>query len=350
MRLGSGGFVYNGRRHSLIGETITTYPGGVATVSENRRFVYEGNQIVLQFDRTDGNAMAASDLSHRYLWGPAVDQLMADEQVSNSGLVVWALTDNENTVRDLAVYNSQTNTTTIVNHQVFSAYGQMVGQTNPSSLPTADCLFGYTGRPFDAATGLQNNDNRWYDAVTGRWLSQDPVEAGTNFYCYCGNEPTNAVDPSGLVTATVVTNNTTKTDASDWYWGGMTFGLYYFNVSSTDDMISRLEHDHAPGTITILNISGHGYGSAGVNYASSPAFYADNLTDEQVRRLQKLLAPDAVVNLYSCDSGNGPTQKLANKLNRVVWALLGLWTAAMFGSPVGTPGIGVGGTAQGPIG
>ena len=66
-----------------IGETITTYPGGVATVSESCRFVYDGNQIVLQFDRTDGNAMAASDLSHRYLWGPAVDQLMADEQVSN---------------------------------------------------------------------------------------------------------------------------------------------------------------------------------------------------------------------------------------------------------------------------
>ena len=194
----SGGFVYNGRRRSLIGEKITTYPGGVATVSENRRFVYDGNQIVLQLDRTDGNAMAASDLSHRYLWGPAVDQLMADEQVSNSDLVVWALTDQENSVRDLATYSS--GTTTIVTDQIFSAYGQIVSQRNLTTNPMVTCLFGYTGRPFDAATGLQDNDNRWYDAVTGRWLSQDPIGffgRDANLYRYCGNSPTNHVDPSG---------------------------------------------------------------------------------------------------------------------------------------------------------
>ena len=47
-----------------------------------------------------------------------------------------------------------------------------------------DCLFAYTGRPIcrisvNAATGavngLQNNVKRWYDAITGGWLSQDPM-------------------------------------------------------------------------------------------------------------------------------------------------------------------------------
>ena len=32
--------------------------------------------------RAPGLPRTASDLSHRYLWGPAVDQLMADEQLS----------------------------------------------------------------------------------------------------------------------------------------------------------------------------------------------------------------------------------------------------------------------------
>jgi RHS repeat-associated protein len=50
-------------------------------------------------------------------------------------------------------------------------------------------------------TGLQNNGERWYDAGTGGWLSQDPSGFGggdANLYRYCGNGPTNAEDPSGL--------------------------------------------------------------------------------------------------------------------------------------------------------
>ena len=56
----------------------------------------------------------------------------------------------------------------------------------------------YTGRAFDTATGLQNNDNRWYEAVTSRWLSQDPIAADDNLYRYCGNNPVIYVDPRGL--------------------------------------------------------------------------------------------------------------------------------------------------------
>lgn len=61
-------------------------------------FVYDGGQVVLQFDKATTGDLEASDLSHRYLWGPAVDQLLADEQVDWSneeadGEVPWALTD-----------------------------------------------------------------------------------------------------------------------------------------------------------------------------------------------------------------------------------------------------------------
>ena len=60
-----------------IGETVTTYatPGDLSTgsVASQRQFVYDGNQIVLSFD---GNTN--SSLTNRYLWGPAVDQLLRD--------------------------------------------------------------------------------------------------------------------------------------------------------------------------------------------------------------------------------------------------------------------------------
>jgi RHS repeat-associated protein len=152
--------------------------------------------------------LGASNLGDRYLWGPAVDQLLAQESplplgegqgegfdLSTPGSVLWALGDNENTVRDLASYNAGTGATTIADHRVYDAFGVLKSQT-----AAVDCLFGYTGRPFDAATGLQNNTARWYDPIVGRWLSEDPIgfNAGdADLYRYCGNGPTDAADPAG---------------------------------------------------------------------------------------------------------------------------------------------------------
>jgi RHS repeat-associated protein len=43
------------------------------------------------------------------------------------------------------------------------------------------------------------NQSRWYDSTIGKWLSQDPLGPApdSNPYRYCGNGPTNAVDPTG---------------------------------------------------------------------------------------------------------------------------------------------------------
>ncbi len=206
-----------------IGETVTTYttPGNLsAGTTTQQEFVYDGNQIVLQFSNTSSfttgqgtlSPLTGSDLSERYLWGPAVDQLLAQEvsqpatggqTTLNAGAVDWALTDNQGTVRDMAVYNSTTHVTSIAMHSVYNSFGYLVYQGNPSAgagVAAVDCLFGYTGQPFDTATGLQNNLNRWYDPSVGRWLSEDPsgLTAGPNPYEYCGNGPTDGIDPSGL--------------------------------------------------------------------------------------------------------------------------------------------------------
>ena len=67
--------------------------------------------------------------------------------------------------------------------------------------PSIDVHFGFTARPFDDETGLQNNLHRWYDSKVGRWISKDPIgfAAGdANLYRYVGNHPTTKTDPSGL--------------------------------------------------------------------------------------------------------------------------------------------------------
>ena len=54
-------------------------------------------------------------------------------------------------------------------------------------------------REWSAATGLVNFRARWYDAVTGRWLSKDPIglNGGLNLYAFCGNDPIDYRDPLG---------------------------------------------------------------------------------------------------------------------------------------------------------
>ncbi len=137
--------------------------------------------------------------THRYLWGQAVDQILADEIVDGGGAedVLWPLTDHQNTVRDLAVYDEVLDETSVANHIAYDAFGNVLSETNAA----VDHLFGYTGRPFDETTGLQNNLHRWYDASVGRWLSEDPIgiEGGdANLYRAVHNSPGNEVDPSGL--------------------------------------------------------------------------------------------------------------------------------------------------------
>jgi len=153
----------------------------------DRFFVYDGNQIILQLDDS-------GDPTHRYLWGPAVDQLLADEAAA--GEVTWPLTDHLGTIRDWAAYDDASGETTIVNHILYDAFGRITDETNP-----ADHLFYFTARPLEKETNLQNNLHRWYESPTGKWLSEDPIgfDAGDgNLYRYVENMPTAAKDPRGL--------------------------------------------------------------------------------------------------------------------------------------------------------
>ncbi|MEJ5312506.1 MAG: RHS repeat-associated core domain-containing protein [Anaerolineae bacterium] len=173
---------------------------GDGHAEQRRIFVYDGNQIVMDFWRTNSGNMQIGHLRERYLWGPAVDQILAEEAVDGgtADLVQWTLTDHLNTVRDIAKYNSGSDMTTVVNHLIYDAFGKVTSESNPA----VDSLFLFTARPFDADTELQNNLNRWYDARVGRWLSEDPIGfAGGdgNLYRYVNNSSTKLSDPAGTV-------------------------------------------------------------------------------------------------------------------------------------------------------
>jgi RHS repeat-associated protein len=57
---------------------------------------------------------------------------------------------------------------------------------------------GYTGKPYDAATGLYNYGYRDYRPQAARFTTVDPIRDGSNWYSYVNNDPVNWVDPWGL--------------------------------------------------------------------------------------------------------------------------------------------------------
>jgi RHS repeat-associated protein len=72
---------------------------------------------------------------------------------------------------------------------------------SPTKFAGAWAYYDGSGRSSDQGGGAMILcGERWYDPLTGRWLTEDPVgfAGGVNLYGYCGNRPTCIVDPSGL--------------------------------------------------------------------------------------------------------------------------------------------------------
>ena len=110
------------------------------------------------------------------------------------GATYYPLADVQGTIWGYADANNA-----IVASFTYDAWGNILSAT--SSVPAlASNRYRFHCREWSAATGLVNFRARWYDPVTGRWLSKDPIglSGGLNLYVFCGNDPVNSLDLFGL--------------------------------------------------------------------------------------------------------------------------------------------------------
>jgi len=63
--------------------------------------------------------------------------------------------------------------------------------------------FAFTGREWDAETGLYSYRARYYDPLQSRFMGSDPIglEGGPNLYAYVNGNPVRFTDPFGLCAA-----------------------------------------------------------------------------------------------------------------------------------------------------
>jgi len=187
----------------------TPYAGGVPQTPTTFYTSYDlddptgVDRAILQFVATGG---AQATLKTRCLNGPAVDQVLAQEDAPTSA-TLWLLQDNLETVRNVV-----DNAGSVINDIEYDPYGNITSVTNPSAGGAATSLatdITYTGQLYDPDTGLYYFRHRWYDARTGTFTTQDPkgfAAGDANLYRYVGNSPTNDVDPSGLKVKGVALN------------------------------------------------------------------------------------------------------------------------------------------------
>lgn len=143
---------------------------------ESSKFTYDGQDVLL-----DDNAGTHT----RYLNGEGIDNKLRQTTGSATS---YFLGDHLGSTNGLA--NSTGNLTAL---NTYDSFGR-------SSNPTFPSRYQFTGREYDAFTGLQFSRARWYDSNLGRFVSEDPIglEGGINQYGYVSNNPLNATDPFGM--------------------------------------------------------------------------------------------------------------------------------------------------------
>jgi RHS repeat-associated protein len=99
---------------------------------------------------------------------------------------------------DIKNATQQLNTSqTITASKQYDAFGNVTSSSGTWNGPSSyGGTYGYQSEP---ESGLMLLGHRYDDSSSGRFLSREPVSAGTNWYAYCQNYPQSNADPSGLM-------------------------------------------------------------------------------------------------------------------------------------------------------
>ena len=208
----------------------------------------------------------------------------------------------------------------------YSPYGMTVHREG-----THDSEFWFNGRHgvMTVENGLLHMRARWYNPYLRRFINPDPIgfAGGLNWYAYASGDPVNALDPFGLETVVIISDNTAFGDV--FLWNNQVHPdpdtTVYSGVSSTEEMVNILDaHSTYNGKIDTLYVSGHAnYDGFGMSF-NNEALSLNDLSSSEVYFIQNSLTENPTIISTACFSCRGDdamedAQQTANTFNATVW-------------------------------
>jgi RHS repeat-associated protein len=141
---------------------------------------------------------------------------------------------------------------------VINEYGQLEGRYEYDVFGVAyegemnrGMNLGYTGKPYDSATGLYNYGYRDYNPVAARFTSEDPVWDRANWFAYVNNDPVNWVDLWGLNASD---SQTVRIDNDPNIYGSKNVEIRYFERNGTKGVEKSVQTAAGLDILPINNI------------------------------------------------------------------------------------------------
>jgi RHS repeat-associated protein len=323
-------------RNRLTGDT-TRSSGGTITNQEtfvydavNRRIGFDvsGTQTwsVYDGDNTYADFNGSGTLEERYLYGPAIDEILA--RTASGGTTAWYLADRLGSVRDIASASG-----TAIDHIAYDSFGNVLSETSPGS----GDRFKFAGMQKGGATQYYDL-SRWFDSATGRFDRRDPVSfaAGDpNLYRYVSNAPTLTTDPLGLAGGGFWSDY--------WYYlthpGNMDTDLQI--IDGTISLITGGMSDDGIGTIIDIgnegstvwtNTEGDVYATVGTTAATMTGV---RQLDDGIEGVDAVDGHQQTIGENILDVVQGAVQLIGTALG-IQQGLSGLWNCFPAGTPVST--------------
>jgi RHS repeat-associated protein len=193
---------------------------GTFVLKKSLVFLYDGWNMIAEIGSESSSASvppAAPALLRSYEWGTDVNGTL-DGAGGVGGQIIQRHHSTSTTVNNsqpppngahAPCFDGNGNITELVNlttntlsaryeygpfGETISVDGGAVAETNP---------FRFSSKYLDVETGQLNYTHRYYDALTGRWMSEDPLEesGGLNLQAFINNDAVNHVDYLGLLKA-----------------------------------------------------------------------------------------------------------------------------------------------------
>ncbi len=161
---------------------VYSWNGTAYVLSSTTKFIYDGWKLIAELD---GN----NQLLRSYSYGNSFEPVSLTDHTGTAPETYFYCFDGNSNVT--ALVNATTGL--VVAEYEYGAFGELLRATG---LMADKNPIRFSSHYFDKETGYYYCRNRYYDPITGRFLSRDPIEeeGGLNLAGYINNDGINLID------------------------------------------------------------------------------------------------------------------------------------------------------------